>query len=1591
MSGAGSAARSSTRATGDRGIALRILGVVAPLGLMMVLAGAPSASAAPKTVQGFVGGPLGPAAGAFTQPRDVAVYEGMDADPATDKWFVVEAQSNNMRVQRLDGAGNFELMWGRNVDASNPSTGYEVCTVEASCLAPASAGTGAAKGGFDNPMGVAVDQQSGWVYVYDRANRRIQKFDLDGNFVLALGKGVNVTTGGDVCTQASGDACGAGVNGTGAGQLATTSQQVRGIAIHPSSGDLFVSDPQSRRVLQYQSDGSFVRGWGFGVATGGPQFQACTTASTCQAGNAAGLANGQFSNNSPLGLAVDSHGVVYATDVASGTSAHRILRFDSDLAPADPQIDPNASGALHDPILPTGAGGPLLATTTAPNDLEIDADSDGAGPDEETLLAVRDPNTPTDANTVIQELDIPTEAGELPADPVTVVDTHTFLPLPVSNNGFAVNGTTGQVTLTSSGPLSATPTPSAYFPACDCAPVDVSEYVGVYGLFLLAESSAMSAAVDPPSDPTSMSVQLNGTVDPGQFVRYQFQISRDGGSWSGVGPVRYAGGSQPVSVSQLATGLDPNTSYRVRLSLRRVTGIATAETLVSNEGLVLTDAVAPAAETLGSAQRTDTSVQLRGSIDPNGSATSYRFEYGPEGGSFGNHIPVPDASAGSANTASIVVQQLTGLVPNTAYHYRVVATNASGATAGAAVAFRTAPTAAGRPPLGARAYEMVSPADKVGGVGVGRWGGGSVGAATGAGSAARNSERFAVRGAFGSVLLDGEAAYGGDWAFSERRPDGRWASHSPVTHAPSNEQSYMILNMNGASDDLSTVVWGTNGSMLRPFPELAGWPSFQNEFVGDWDGRWEILAPTDLDQVHAYSGSLMKSLVSADGSSVVATMAPVSGKAGIGGLAGPGDPAHPDWAADAELVGGRLAYIDDVSAGLSDEFEGNGVYSNVGVCADGTELPRRIGSGTLEARACPAPLPGRGARLISSLGAAVHLTASVDEETSLDNAVSADGSRVFFLSPDPMVGSSVPTGVPVSGCTGTDDATVCAPQLFVRQRNGDGSVTTRWISRAQDGLFGTQEAGLTGPVRFAGASTDGDKVFFQTTSPLTVDDPNGTGAPVPVGGITTGTASTSSWDLYMYDLPDGPGADPADGTLTRISAGPTGASDCNVVTNASHVALRFAADDGSRAYFTCAAPLAGVDLSENGTITTPGGGPESTDATNLYAYDATGAAGSWKFVARLPAGTAAADCATRGTRAAGLMGPVDSGSSLGFSGSGAHCVRGTPDGAFVTFWTTGRVTLDDPDEVSLDGFAYDADVEELTRITAPQGGVGGSRPCGLSGAAAATPCHGDDGFGSFTALPSLGVATAPAVPGDRIAFFQTRSRLVAADVDDAYDVYQWRNGKLDLLSTGDSPGSPGPGGTGGAFYAGNDASGRNVYIATNDDLTWQDTDEVMDLYTARIGGGVAPPTEPVICGVMAGGCQGGGVAPVAAVPTPTVDAPGGGDANPGARATLAVGKVGAKARRHAARRGVLAVRVRSTVAGRVAIVARGRVAGKRRVLGKAKAQLGADRAQRVRLRLSKPARRALANGRLVRVRVEVRQSGTRPRSIAVALRRGARS
>jgi hypothetical protein len=151
----------------------------------------------------------GSGAGQMKFPEEVAV------SPLTGNLFV--ADRLNERIDEFTPWGEFVEAFGWKVNASDPAEELQVCTAATGCQAGSE---GSGPGQFKSFKGLAIDS-AGDIYVADLGNHRVQKFDPEGNFLLMFGGDVNKTTGGNICTAASGNECGAGVTGTEPGEFST--------------------------------------------------------------------------------------------------------------------------------------------------------------------------------------------------------------------------------------------------------------------------------------------------------------------------------------------------------------------------------------------------------------------------------------------------------------------------------------------------------------------------------------------------------------------------------------------------------------------------------------------------------------------------------------------------------------------------------------------------------------------------------------------------------------------------------------------------------------------------------------------------------------------------------------------------------------------------------------------------------------------------------------------------------------------------------------------------------------------------------------------------------------------------------------------------------------------------------------------------------------------------------------------------------------------------------------------------------------------------------------------------------------------------
>jgi DNA-binding beta-propeller fold protein YncE len=171
---------------------------------------------------------------------------------------------------------------------------------------------------------------------------------------------------------------------------------------------------------------------------------------------------------------------------------------------------------------------------------------------------------------------------------------------------------------------------------------------------------------------------LNGTVNPnGIPTTYHFDYGADssyGNSTSESSPPDV--GSSDVAATAPVAGLLPNTTYHYRLVARNDDG--------SNAGgdqTFTTNAAPPTISSPSASAITRTGATLNASINPEGSATTYHFEYGTDTG-YGTATeakPLFDSNFSQTFFSDQPVSaSLTGLQPGTTYHYKVVADNGVG-------------------------------------------------------------------------------------------------------------------------------------------------------------------------------------------------------------------------------------------------------------------------------------------------------------------------------------------------------------------------------------------------------------------------------------------------------------------------------------------------------------------------------------------------------------------------------------------------------------------------------------------------------------------------------------------------------------------------------------------------------------------------------------------------------------------------------------------------------------------------------------------------------------------------------------------------
>jgi len=214
--------------------------------------------------------------------------------------------------------------------------------------------------------------------------------------------------------------------------------------------------------------------------------------------------------------------------------------------------------------------------------------------------------------------------------------------------------------------------------------VNDSTYTGGYaglevngGAGTIYDIRAGRIDIQPPD--TTIQSGPSGVVSP-QNVSFTFTATETGSSFEcSIDGGTYSACSSPKSYPSLAVG--PHT-FRVRA----VDAVGNQDGTPAVRSF---EVAKPPTVTTGAAVGVGPSeATLHGSINPNGKATTYQFEYGSTT-AYGHTIPATPKSVGSGSQAVSVNDLVTGLEAESTYHFRLVATNAGGTAYGSDEVFTT--------------------------------------------------------------------------------------------------------------------------------------------------------------------------------------------------------------------------------------------------------------------------------------------------------------------------------------------------------------------------------------------------------------------------------------------------------------------------------------------------------------------------------------------------------------------------------------------------------------------------------------------------------------------------------------------------------------------------------------------------------------------------------------------------------------------------------------------------------------------------------------------------------------------------------------
>jgi hypothetical protein len=673
-------------------------------------------------------------AGAMARPQGVAI------DQSNGNLYVTDTNTfeglHNSRVSVYSATGAFEGSFGWKVNASIPAEQLQFCTAATGCQ-QGTVGAGSGQFGRIYANLPAVDPNNGHLYVPDdggpgESNSRIQEFApvLNGSkevigaeFVKSIGWDVVAggpdqssevqrvmvkATGGkfklsfgadttgelpfDIAAEALEEALNALPSiGSGGGSIEVSGgpggeKGVTPYFVRFSGGPLKGTDVALLGTVSAGLSGgnpvSEVKAETYSAVGAGLESCVPARGDICKAG-AEGAHIGQFRSDLETPTAVDSHGALYVVNIShTGCNSEspilvqcRVYKF------SFPNVGEAVASEFAHAYLSGESGNHV---TQAATDVAVDPATDHVlvakmeGEEGKKFLEFDSSGTLLDST--------PSGGTVLKVSPASSFQFH----------GLAIG--TGE---------------RFYY----------SNSLGNVAIF--GPPPPPSVAIGPVTGVGATSATFHGTVTPAQGPEgerfdtgYYFEYSVDGANWSrfpaadvnvGDGSAGGASSTCPIpkaglcNVTQTAFGLQPNAHYQVRLvGTNGSSGTSATESFT-------TDPAAPSVSGTVAEEVERGSAVLSGFVNPNNQATSYHFEWGTDT-SYDNRVPAEvDASAGSGGSVGRVSAPIVGLLAGATYHFRIVATNATGTTPGPDQEFVTL-DAPGLPDN--RAFEQVSPNDK---------------------------------------------------------------------------------------------------------------------------------------------------------------------------------------------------------------------------------------------------------------------------------------------------------------------------------------------------------------------------------------------------------------------------------------------------------------------------------------------------------------------------------------------------------------------------------------------------------------------------------------------------------------------------------------------------------------------------------------------------------------------------------------------------------------------------------------------------------------------------------------------------------------